>query len=146
MRFLARVWADLGLDADLLDRVEVSGPVPLAARTSVGELAADSVAAASLALGLVAAVRGGAGPQATASVRLDAARVAASFAAERYLRVDGEPGSAGSRRCPGSGRPADGWVRTHANYPHHAAALRTGAAVCHRTPPTPRVTDAIAAS
>ncbi len=28
-----------------------------------------------------------------------------------------------SHRCPASGAPADGWVRTHANYPHHRARL-----------------------
>lgn len=55
--------------------------------------------------------------------------VAASFAALEHLRVGGEPAPSWA---PMSGffRAADGWVRTHANYPHHAAALTraTGAA------------------
>ncbi|UBH25004.1 CoA transferase [Micrococcus porci] len=48
--------------------------------------------------------------------------VAASFAAIEHLRVVGEPVASWA---PMSGfvRAVDGWVRTHANYPHHAAAL-----------------------
>lgn len=48
--------------------------------------------------------------------------VAASFAALDHLRVEG---AAVPAWAPMSGflRAADGWVRTHANYPHHAAAL-----------------------
>ncbi|MYR23684.1 CoA transferase, partial [Streptomyces sp. SID6137] len=55
-------------------------------------------------------------------VRVDDGAVAAAFHSERLLRVDG--------RAPLSFAPlsrfwrtADGWVRTHANYPHHRARL-----------------------
>ena len=48
--------------------------------------------------------------------------VAASFAALDHLRVDGRSAEAWA---PLSGffRARDGWVRLHANYPHHAEAI-----------------------
>lgn len=50
--------------------------------------------------------------------------LAASFNSIRHLRVDGEPPDVWA---PMSGfrSTADGWVRLHANYPHHAARLLT---------------------
>jgi crotonobetainyl-CoA:carnitine CoA-transferase CaiB-like acyl-CoA transferase len=53
---------------------------------------------------------------------LDAARVATAFVSERHLRRRGETFT---WFAPNSGffPSADGWVRTHANYPHHQAAL-----------------------
>lgn len=55
---------------------------------------------------------------------VEASRTAASFASGSYLRVDGRPVPQFSPlsayfRC------ADGWIRTHANYPHHETALLT---------------------
>ncbi|HEY0577351.1 MAG TPA: hypothetical protein VGD73_24870 [Pseudonocardia sp.] len=59
------------------------------------------------------------------SVELDARQVAAAVRSEGYLRVDGKhlgPGFAPlSRFWPA----ADGWVRTHGNYPWHRRALLT---------------------
>jgi crotonobetainyl-CoA:carnitine CoA-transferase CaiB-like acyl-CoA transferase len=57
-----------------------------------------------------------------APVVVDEGAVATAFISERHLRVAGrQPVSF----APLSGfwRAADGWVRTHANYPHHEAAL-----------------------
>ena len=56
------------------------------------------------------------------SVGASPALVAASFAATDHVRVDGDEAFAWA---PMSGffRTAHGWVRTHANYPHHEAAL-----------------------
>ena len=54
---------------------------------------------------------------------LGAAQVAASFASLSHLRVEAralEGFAPLSRFFP----TADGWVRTHGNYPHHAAALQ----------------------
>jgi hypothetical protein len=50
------------------------------------------------------------------------AAVATAFTSERHLRVDGRTGAT---FAPLSGfwRTADGWVRTHANYPHHKKRL-----------------------
>ncbi|MEU2241921.1 CoA transferase [Streptomyces sp. NPDC018338] len=109
------LWSALGGDPALVDRVEyggISGLLP--ARLPVMDLARASVAVA----GLAAVERAGlAGP-----VRVDDGAVATAFVSERHLRVDG--------RAPVSFAPlsrfwraADGWVRTHANYPHHRAAL-----------------------
>ncbi|MFE9741937.1 CoA transferase [Streptomyces sp. NPDC006477] len=109
------VWSALGGDPALVDRVSYTGPSGLlAARLPVMDLARATVAACSLA----AVERAGLpGP-----VRVDDGAVATAFVSERHLRVDG--------RAPVSFAPlsrfwrtADGWVRTHANYPHHRSAL-----------------------
>ncbi|KRA22550.1 carnitine dehydratase [Microbacterium sp. Root61] len=49
--------------------------------------------------------------------------MAVAYSSDRYLRIDDAAPDVWS---PMSGffRTSDGWVRTHANYPHHAAALR----------------------
>ncbi|MGW5381893.1 CoA transferase [Nocardia sp. NPDC003963] len=54
--------------------------------------------------------------------RLDPARIAASFSSDRLLRIGGEP-VAGFAELSGFFPTFDGWVRTHANYPHHRAGL-----------------------
>jgi crotonobetainyl-CoA:carnitine CoA-transferase CaiB-like acyl-CoA transferase len=56
------------------------------------------------------------------AVRVDDGAVAAAFHSERHLLVDGR---APVVFAPLSRfwRTADGWVRTHANYPHHRARL-----------------------
>ncbi|MCX5046623.1 CoA transferase [Aldersonia sp. NBC_00410] len=53
-------------------------------------------------------------------LRLD--RVAASFAADRMMRIDGAPIS-GFAELSGFFPTSDGWIRTHANYPHHRTRL-----------------------
>ena len=85
----------------------------------VDTLATDSVAIASLAINLLLAERR---RGTVAPVRVDRAVVAASFGSERVLRIDG---AAPTAWAPLSGfwRADDAWVRTHANYPHHAQAL-----------------------
>ncbi|WP_278235610.1 CoA transferase [Isoptericola sp. AK164] len=68
-----------------------------------------------------AARRAGAtGPLVDAS--LDPSRVAASFGSDRLLRIDDAP-VAGFAPHSGFFPTADGWVRTHANYPHHRTRL-----------------------
>jgi crotonobetainyl-CoA:carnitine CoA-transferase CaiB-like acyl-CoA transferase len=61
-------------------------------------------------------------------VQVDPARVAASFGSERIIRIDGEPPAVWAP-LSGFWQTADGWVRTHANYPHHERALRELAGV-----------------
>ena len=52
------------------------------------------------------------------------ALIAASFAAIDHLRVDGRSPQPWGE-FSGFVEARDGWVRLHANYPHHAAVLRT---------------------
>ena len=87
----------------------------------VDGLAVDAVSEALQAAAELAEARGLGRPE----VSLSAEHVALSFTSERHARLRGEPAGAGfaplSRmvRCAGGG-----WARTHANYPHHEAALR----------------------
>ncbi|HEU5037649.1 MAG TPA: CoA transferase [Nocardioides sp.] len=118
-RFARHAWADLDMDPALLDMVDdQERPVPLPSSLAVGELAWDSVAIASVMLGQA----GADGGLDTRRVALDPERIAAAYTSERHFRLDGEPVEPWA---PFSGfwRAADGWVRTHANYTHHARRL-----------------------
>ncbi|WP_309074427.1 CoA transferase [Paenarthrobacter sp.] len=53
---------------------------------------------------------------------VDSGLTAASFDSLGYLRVDGRKPQ-GFAPTSGFRRTADGWIRLHANYPHHAARL-----------------------
>jgi hypothetical protein len=113
--------ADLGLDPSRIESVAVTG----SAASLVSSLAVADCAVASVGATLVAAARlvgvrrGGAGP----AVELDAAHTAVAFRSEIDVSVDNNPIVGGfgplSRFFP----TADGFVRTHANYPWHRAAL-----------------------
>jgi crotonobetainyl-CoA:carnitine CoA-transferase CaiB-like acyl-CoA transferase len=111
-RLAADVLRHLGFTADPV--AAPPHPVPLAARTAVADLAWAAVAAASAAASALAA--GGA-------AHPDPDRVALAYASDRCLLIDGEHHTS---FAPLSGffRTAGGWVRTHGNYAHHAAALR----------------------
>jgi hypothetical protein len=54
---------------------------------------------------------------------LDRGHVAAAFRSEAFVRVNGEPAGPGFAPLSRFWRAADGWVRTHANYPWHREAL-----------------------
>ncbi|PWK70478.1 CoA transferase family III [Streptomyces sp. CG 926] len=119
----AAAWEALGGAPELVGRVRYrgvgdlgEGPLPVA------ELARATVAVCELAAGELAAVRAGGGVEDVAPVVVDEGAVATAFVSERHLRVEGR---APVTFAPLSGfwRTADGWVRTHANYPHHEAAL-----------------------
>lgn len=87
-------------------------PVQRLARACVGECA--------LAAAELGARR--AGLTEVPAVRVDDGAVATAFLSERHLLIDGR---APVNFAPLSRfwRTADGWVRTHANYPHHRARL-----------------------
>ncbi|MFD5266144.1 CoA transferase [Streptomyces sp. NPDC058335] len=114
-------WSELGGDPALLARVStVARRDTLPARLPVRELARASVGVCALAAAELGARR--AGLAEVPRVRLDDGAVATAFASERHLLVDG--------RAPDTFAPlsrfwrtADGWVRTHANYPHHRERL-----------------------
>ncbi|MFE7525347.1 CoA transferase [Kitasatospora sp. NPDC057542] len=116
----ADAWAALGGSAELLDRVAFHGPDDvLPSGLPVRRLARATVAVCSLAAAELAAHRSGAPVPA---VRVDQGAVGTAFVSERHLTIDGRtPVSF----APHSGfwRTADGWVRTHANYPHHRTRL-----------------------
>ena len=86
----------------------------------VDGLAVAAVAEALLAAAGLAEARGLGRP----SVSLSAEHVAVSFVSERHARVCGKPSGAGFAPLSRMVRCRDGWARTHANYPHHEAALR----------------------
>jgi crotonobetainyl-CoA:carnitine CoA-transferase CaiB-like acyl-CoA transferase len=120
---ISYAWSALGGDPALLSRistVERDGALP--ARLPVRNLARACVGACALAAAELAARRAGL-PQVPA-VRVDDGAVATAFASERHLLVDGQ---APVSFAPLSRfwRAADGWVRTHANYPHHRQRLLT---------------------
>ncbi|WP_392669482.1 CoA transferase [Streptomyces sp. LN785] len=120
-----QAWAALGGDPALLERIDGGGPAGvLPARLPVLELARSTVAVCALAAAELAARRTGGGSGAVPRVRVDDGAVGTAFLSERHLRIDG--------RAPATFAPlsrfwrtADGWVRTHANYPHHRARLLT---------------------
>ncbi|MFJ2173280.1 CoA transferase [Streptomyces sp. NPDC087851] len=116
----AHAWAALGGRDGLAESVtyEGAGEV-LAARLPVRELARATVGVCSLAAAELLALRRGVPVPA---VRVREGAVATAFVSERYLRIDGRAPT-GFAPLSGFWRAADGWVRTHANYPHHRARL-----------------------
>ncbi|MEU8973494.1 CoA transferase [Streptomyces monashensis] len=118
---IASAWTALGGDPALLSRLTTfERPDALAARLPVRQLARACAGACALAAAELAARRTGLAE--VPGVRVDDGAVATAFHSERHLRVDG--------RAPVAFAPlsrfwrtADGWVRTHANYPHHRARL-----------------------
>lgn len=116
----ARAWSALGGARDSAGLVTyVSAPGVLPSRLPVRQLARASVGVCSLAAAELVARRSG---SRMPGVRVHEAVVGAAFVSERRLRIDGRtwsPFAPLSSFWP----TADGWVRTHANYPHHRARL-----------------------
>ncbi len=118
-----QAWEAVGGAPELVERVRFEGagnlgegPLP------VRELARATVAVCGLAAGELAAVRAGGATGDPLPLVVHEAAVAAAFVSERHLRVAGRP-TVTFAPLSGFWRAADGWVRTHANYPHHEAAL-----------------------
>ncbi len=113
------VWQETAgtkLPADRFQNSSVEEILPSIYR--VGTAALASVTLAGLAYDALLRTLGGTG----AKTSVDGREAALAFRSETYLRVNGEaprPWAALS----GDYRAADGWVRLHANYPHHARAL-----------------------
>ncbi|SCD91328.1 CoA-transferase family III [Streptomyces sp. di188] len=114
----------------------VERPGVLSSRLPVREFAGACVGVCALAAAELAARRTGGGE--VPAVRVDDGAVATAFVSERHLRTDGR---AVESFAPLSRfwRTADGWVRTHANYPHHRARLLAALG-------TPEDPDAVAAA
>ncbi|MEU8959615.1 CoA transferase [Streptomyces sp. NPDC048518] len=134
----ASAWAALGGDPALLPRVSVVvRESALPARLPVMDLARACVGVCALAAAESVAARDG---RDVPAVRVDDGAVATAFTSERHLLVDG--------RAPVNFAPlsrfwptADGWARTHANYPHHRAALTAALGLSERAD-----ADAVAAA
>ncbi|MFI2361696.1 CoA transferase [Promicromonospora sp. NPDC019610] len=99
----------------------------LAAHLPVLDLALDAVRAVQRAAARAGRRAGAADPALLDPAlldpaRIDPARVAVGFASDRVLALDGRPVQ-GFAPLSGFFATADGWVRTHANYPHHRARL-----------------------
>jgi crotonobetainyl-CoA:carnitine CoA-transferase CaiB-like acyl-CoA transferase len=121
MRNIAYAWTAVGGDPALAGRVAVTARRgALQARLPVREAARASVAVCALAAAELAARR--AGLRQVPEVRVDDGAVATAFTSERQLLLDGR---APVNFAPLSRfwRTADGWVRTHANFPHHRQRL-----------------------
>ena len=122
---LGQAWRAMDGAPGRLARVRGIGLPPLPAVLPAARLVHDAIAAAALAAAELAGDDG--------TIAIDPARAATAVTSERWFR---ERGDAPDVWSPFSGfrRAADGWVRTHANYPHHrerllrALDLPTGAA------------------
>ena len=96
--------------------VLVTGPGgQLPSHFCVEEIAVASVAVALLAASALSARRGGGAP----TVELDRGHVADAVRSERHFGVGGQRAGMGFAPLSRFWRAADGWVRTHANYPWH---------------------------
>ncbi|MFJ8633151.1 CoA transferase [Streptomyces sp. NPDC093568] len=132
MTALRTAWSAVGGDPALLPRVSAAvREGALQARLPVRELARACVGACALAAAELGARRA-ALPE-VPEVPLDDGAIATAFVSERHLLVDG--------RKPVSFAPlsrfwrtSDGWVRTHANYPHHRARLLAALGVAQEDP------------
>jgi crotonobetainyl-CoA:carnitine CoA-transferase CaiB-like acyl-CoA transferase len=129
---LAEAWAALDGNAAAAARLPaglevlwVSGePGGLPSRLPVEEVAIACTAAALLAAAALHAQRGGdGGSRGSPAARLDRAHIAMAFRSEAYLRVGGEQAGPGFAPLSRFWRTADGWIRTHGNYPWHREAL-----------------------
>jgi hypothetical protein len=87
---------------------------------AVDELAVGAVSCALIAAAELAQARGARRP----AIGLSGEHVALSFVSERHVLIDGRPTGAGFAPLSRLVRCANGgWLRTHGNYPHHAAAI-----------------------
>jgi hypothetical protein len=117
---LELLWNALGGEARCAADLAVEHPGRyLPATFDVDGLAVGAVGCALLAGAELAEARGAPRPE----VALDARHVAAAFASERHLRRDGRPPAAAFAPLSRFAPARDGWIRLHANYPHHRSAL-----------------------
>ena len=94
-------------------------PGGLPSQFPAAEVAVACVATALTAAAALQRQRTGVWPR----VRLDAAHVTAAVRSEVHLRVGGDSLGSGFAPLSRFWRAADGWVRTHGNYPWHREAL-----------------------
>ncbi|MFE9255754.1 CoA transferase [Streptomyces sp. NPDC006879] len=140
----AQAWKALGGAPELAAKVSYHGVSGLGRGTlPVPGLARATVGACSLAAAELAAVRQGRGPRSTTPLRVDEGAVTTAFHSERHLRIAGRAPQAFAE-LSGFWRARDGWVRTHANYPHHRARLLSALAVADSARPVEALRAAVA--
>jgi crotonobetainyl-CoA:carnitine CoA-transferase CaiB-like acyl-CoA transferase len=142
-QLITQAWVEL-TGSDVTDSPQVrpeltgrSGQLP--SRFAVEETAVACVAVALLAAAQFHRERGGA----VDGVTLDREHVAAAVRSERYFRRGGQSSGVGFAPLSRFWPAADGWVRTHANYPWHRDALLSAVGVA--TDDVDAVSAAIAA-
>ena len=117
---LGDIWRLLGGDPDALAGLRIDGPPRvLAGPLPSTELGTAAVAAALVAAAQLAQARTGRRPW----VSLDTRHVADAVRSERFLRIAAAPPGRLFDPLSAFFRTSDSWVRLHANYPHHRAAL-----------------------
>jgi crotonobetainyl-CoA:carnitine CoA-transferase CaiB-like acyl-CoA transferase len=138
-QLIDEVWAALTGVSEHLPRLpEVVGDAAsLRSTFAVPEVATACVAAALMAAAELHEQRNGGRP----ALQLDRRQVAAAVRSERYFEVDGVVASMGFAPLSRFWRTADGWIRTHANFPWHRDALLRELAVDDHDPDS--VGDAI---
>ena len=114
---LSTLWHDLGLPAEALDRIALTGTDPaLPSSFHIGQIAQVSIGAAALAAAELHRRRIGVAQ----NITVDARNAAIEFRSERYLRVNGGEAPELWDKIAGAYRCGDGnWVRIHTNFPHH---------------------------
>lgn len=121
---LAQAWQALALDAEVPPM-----PLPLAVEGPEGLLPArlpvQDTAIACVGTALLAA----ASLRKPTSVQLETRHIAAAMRSEAHSRRNGEAVGTGFAPMSRFWQAADGWVRTHANYPWHRDALLRSLAV-----------------
>jgi crotonobetainyl-CoA:carnitine CoA-transferase CaiB-like acyl-CoA transferase len=115
-----QAWAAAAGEEEAPAPLRVTGPPGhLPSRYPVEDAAVACVGAALLAAAGLAEHRGAPGSE----VAVDRAHVAAAVRSEALFRRGDEAARVGFAPLSRFWRTADGWVRTHANYPWHRAAL-----------------------
>ncbi|TDP92101.1 CoA transferase [Labedaea rhizosphaerae] len=116
---LAQLWSEVTGAAFDEEAVAITGAeTVLPGPFRVALAAGTAVAATTMAAASLLQARG----REPGTVRVDLAHAAEAFRSERHLRVDGAPLPMWGP-LSGDYAAADGWVRLHANYPHHAEAI-----------------------
>jgi len=87
------------------------------------DLPVEEAAVACVAVALLAAAALRDEYHRASTVRVDRAQAAVAVRSERYFQLDGRPAAAGFAPLSRFWPTADGWLRSHANYPWHKAAL-----------------------
>ncbi len=118
---LADIWNGVGLPAEALEAVAISGMDPcLPSSFAVGAAAAATIAASGLAAASLWRLRTGRMQR----VAVDMRHACAEFRSEHFVMLDGRPTPtrwddiAGLYPTGGGG-----WVRLHTNFPHHRAGV-----------------------